>query len=150
LLNEKHITPIVLIILIIMLKKIVLSEVFSLILQQPRAFTRRWLGIPKLDVVTMERKTLQRKPSKIARGSDKAVQRQFTMLPSDTELIEKLRRKYQREALKRKKETPADIARSEVIRAGIHSLTKMSGEDLFSTIEAIEELKVGRPKKQSA
>lgn len=98
----------------------------------------------------MEKKIPQRKPAKLAGRSDKAVQRQFTMLPSDTELIEKLRRKYQREALKRRKETPADIARSEVIRAGIHSLGKMSVEDLFLTIEDIEELKVGRPKKQSA
>jgi hypothetical protein len=96
----------------------------------------------------MERKPPQRKPSKIA--VKKAVQRQFTMLPSDTELIEKLRRKYQDEAGKRKKGTPVDIARSEVIRAGIHSLRKMSAEELFSTIEDVEVLKVGRPKKQSA
>jgi hypothetical protein len=98
----------------------------------------------------MERKTPPRKPAKIAVASKKAVQHQFTMLPSDTELIEKLRRKYQVIALRRKKRAVADIARSEVIRAGIHSLKKMSREDLFSTIERIEELKVGRPKKKSA
>ena len=96
----------------------------------------------------MERKAPQRKPSKIA--AKKAVKSQFTMLPSDTDLIEKLREKYQRVALKKKKEMPADIARSEVVRAGIHSLTKMSAEELFLTIEDVEELKVGRPKKQSA
>ncbi len=87
---------------------------------------------------------------KISGKSKRAEKRQFTMLPSDDELIEKLRRKYQREALKRNKESPADIARSEVIRAGIHSLKKMSGEDLFSTIENIEELRVDRPKKETA
>jgi hypothetical protein len=97
----------------------------------------------------MEKKTLQRKPARIAVNSDKAVQRQFTMLPSDAELIEKLRRRYQREALRRKA-TPVDIAKSEVIRAGIHSLKRMSVEDLFETIEDIEELKEGRPKKETA
>jgi hypothetical protein len=96
-----------------------------------------------------EKNTPQRKPAKMALSSVKAVQRQFTMLPSDAELIEKLRRKYQREALKRKT-VPADIARSEVIRAGIHSLNKLSGEDLFQIIEDVEELKEGRPRKETA
>jgi hypothetical protein len=97
----------------------------------------------------MDQKPLQRKPVKLAAKSDKAVQRQFTMLPSDAALIEELRRKYQREALKRKT-VPVDIAKSEIVRAGIHSLKKMSGEDLFATIEDVEELKEGRPKKETA
>ena len=97
----------------------------------------------------MNQKPLQRKPAKLAAKSDKAVQRQFTMLPSDADLIEELRRKYQREALKRKT-IPVDIVKSEIVRAGIHSLKKMSGEDLFAAIEDVEELKEGRPKKETA
>ena len=86
---------------------------------------------------------------KLAAKSDKAVQRQFTMLPSDADLIEELRRKYQREALKRKS-SPVDIAKSEIIRAGILSLERMSAQDLFEIIEAVEELKEGRPRKENA
>ena len=99
--------------------------------------------------IEMDKKILQRKPAKLAGDSGKAVQRQFTMLPADAELIEKLRRRYQQEALKRKA-MPVDIAKSEIIRAGIHSLKKMSMDDLYETIENVEELKEGRPKKSTA
>lgn len=101
----------------------------------------------------MEEKALQRKPAKLAGKSsvksDKAVQKQFTMLPSDVELIDKLRGKYQKEAFKRKA-THVELAKSEVIRAGIHALKRMTKEDLYTAIENIEELKEGRPKKESA
>jgi hypothetical protein len=101
----------------------------------------------------MDRKTLHRKPAKLAGKSsvksDKAVQQQFTMLPSDVELINKLRGKYQREA-DRRKAPYVEIAKSEVIRAGIHTLKKMNREELYTAIENIEVLKEGRPKKESA
>jgi hypothetical protein len=87
-----------------------------------------------------------RKPMQMAA---KAVQRQFTMLPSDSELIDQLRFRYQRQALLVRSE-PADIAKSEVVRAGLHSLRTMSDKQLYAEIEAIEELKEGRPKKVSA
>jgi hypothetical protein len=101
----------------------------------------------------MDKKTLHRKPAKLAGKSsvksDKAVQQQFTMLPSDVELINNLRGKYQREA-GRRKAPYVEIAKSEVIRAGIHVLKKMSLGELYTAIENIEVLKEGRPKKESA
>ena len=109
----------------------------------------------------MGTKTLHRKPAKLAGKSSvksgkavqpqftKAVQQQFTMLPSDVELIDQLRKKYRREADKIKA-TYVEIAKSEVVRAGIHVLKKMNREELYAAIENIEVLKEGRPKKKSA
>jgi hypothetical protein len=87
-------------------------------------------------------------PTTTATPSPKAVQKQFTMLPAEVELIEELRLRFQREALVRTSK-PVDIARSEVVRAGILSLSKMKPDKLYKAVEAVEELKEGRRKGQA-
>ncbi len=77
----------------------------------------------------------------------KAVSCQFTMLPSESEMIEEIRCRYQKEALSVSNK-PADIVRSEIVRAGIFALSKMSSKDLYKQLEELEILKEGRPKKQ--
>jgi hypothetical protein len=63
-------------------------------------------------------------------------------------MIEDLRFRYQKEALA-KKSKPVDIAKSEIIRAGIHALSKMSNDQLYKAVEQVEELQEGRPLKDS-
>ena len=75
----------------------------------------------------------------------KAVSCQFTMLPSESELIEEIRVRYQKEALSVSNK-PADIVRSEIVRAGIWALNNMSSEDLYKHLDNLETLKEGRPK----
>jgi hypothetical protein len=75
----------------------------------------------------------------------KAVSCQFTMLPSESELIEEIRVRYQKEALSVSNK-PADIVRSEIVRAGILVLSKMNSKDLYEQLEELEILKEGRPK----
>lgn len=84
----------------------------------------------------------------IAQPAVKAVPRLYTMPPADAELVEQLRFRYQREALARTSK-PADIAKSEIIRAGIQVLSKMSDDQLYKVVEQVEELQEGRPKKES-
>jgi hypothetical protein len=83
----------------------------------------------------------------VVQSTRKAVPRLYTMLPTDAELIEKLRFRYQKEALARTSK-PADVAKSEIIRAGIHALSKMSNEQLYKAVENVEELQEGRPSKE--
>lgn len=91
----------------------------------------------------------KKKPAKTvaARSAVKAVPRLYTMLPTDAELVEQLRFRYQREALARTSRA-ADIAKSEIIRAGIQVLSKMSDDQLYKVVEQVEELPEGRPKKE--
>src|SRR5689334_13333323 len=92
----------------------------------------------------MERKTS--KPA--ATPPPKAVLKQFTMLPADVELIEELRFRFQQEALNRSSK-PVDINRSEIVRAGIHTLNKLRPSKLYQALDAVEELKEGRRKKSA-
>lgn len=91
----------------------------------------------------------KKKPVKtvVAQQTVKAVPRLYTMLPTDAELVEQLRFRYQREALARTSRA-ADIAKSEIIRAGIQVLSKMSDDQLYKVVEQVEELPEGRPKKE--
>jgi hypothetical protein len=84
----------------------------------------------------------------VAQAAMKAVPRLYTMLPREAEMIEDLRFRYQKEALA-KKSKPVDIAKSEIIRAGIHALSRMSNDQLYKAVEQVEELKEGRPSKDS-
>lgn len=83
-----------------------------------------------------------------AQATVKAVPRLYTMLPTEAEMVEDLRFRYQKESLA-KKSKPVDIAKSEIIRAGIHALSKMSDEQLYKAVEQVEELQEGRPSKDS-
>ena len=74
---------------------------------------------------------------------------QFSLLPEDVERIEDLRLRYQRLALERSNR-PVDIAKSEIVRAGIYALIKMNDPQFFKRVEEVEELKEGRrPKEKS-
>ncbi|CAN5140258.1 hypothetical protein BH20ACI1_BH20ACI1_08170 [soil metagenome] len=77
----------------------------------------------------------------------KAVSCQFTMLPLESELIEDIRHRYQKEAITITNK-PVDIVRSEIVRAGILALSKMSPKDLYQQLEEVPILKEGRPKKK--
>lgn len=55
--------------------------------------------------------------------------------------------RYQKEALT-KKAKPIYIAKSGIIRAGIHALNKMSNDQLYKAVEQIEEPQEGRPPKE--
>ena len=70
------------------------------------------------------------------------------MLPADVELIEELRFRFQQEALNRASK-PVDINRSEIVRAGIHTLNKLKPGKLYQALEDVEELKEGRRKKSA-
>jgi hypothetical protein len=83
-----------------------------------------------------------------AKTAGKAVPRLYTMLPADAAMIEELRFRYQKEALA-KKSKPVDIAKSEIIRAGIHALSRMTNNQLYKAVEQVEELQEGRPPKES-
>lgn len=72
------------------------------------------------------------------------------MLPSEISLIQELRRRYQRRSLMAYKDSPADVTKSEIIRAGLAVLKGMSDEDLFDAVEGLTELKEGRPPKVGA
>jgi hypothetical protein len=84
----------------------------------------------------------------VAKTAEKAEPHLYTMPPTDAKLIEELRFRYQKEALAKKSE-PVDIAKSEIIRAGIHALSKMSNDQLYKAVEQVEELREGRPRKES-
>jgi hypothetical protein len=71
----------------------------------------------------------------------------FSMLPSEVDLIQALRRRYQRRSLAAHKDSPADVTKSEIVRAGLAVLKDMSDEDLFNAVEELTELKEGRPSK---
>ena len=74
---------------------------------------------------------------------------QFSLPPEDVEHIERLRARYQKLALE-KSDKPADIVKSEIVRAGIHALIKLSDTQFFKCIENLEVLQEGRPPKQKA
>lgn len=80
-------------------------------------------------------------------GPERAQTASFSMLPSEIGLIQALRRRYQRRSLAAHKDSPADVTKSEIVRAGLAVLNGMSDEDLFKAVEGLAELKEGRPPK---
>lgn len=93
---------------------------------------------------------MNRKQSKESSDRDrprrKAKPRQFTLLPEDIEQIESLRSRYQKLALA-KSDKPADIVKSEIVRAGIYALRQLNDNQFFKTVEKLEVLKEGRQAK---
>lgn len=71
---------------------------------------------------------------------------QFTLLPGDIERIERQRSRYQRLALA-KSDAPVDIAKSEIVRAGISALMSLSDQQFFKHVESRAVLNKGRPAK---
>ena len=72
------------------------------------------------------------------------------MLPSEVKLIQDLRRKYQNRAHVVRKDRPADVTKSEIVRAALAVLKGLSSEEIFEAVEGVPELKEGRPMKGRA
>jgi hypothetical protein len=68
---------------------------------------------------------------------EKVIRDSFTMLSTDYEKIGQLRAK----CLK----IGRSVTRSEIIRAGLHALERLSTENLREVIESLEKVKMGRP-----
>ena len=89
------------------------------------------------------------KPQKRASESETknigATKPHFSLSQADVVLIEKLRRRYQSLALKKDEDSPADINKSEIVRAGIYALKDLPDNQFYKVIEALERLSRGRP-----
>lgn len=87
---------------------------------------------PKVASATGERKEKKQvKPEKVIRDS-------FTLPSGDYELIAAIRQRCLNSAL--------NVNKSEVIRAGLHFLNKVSDEELMQVFKGLEKIKTGRPK----
>ncbi len=87
---------------------------------------------PKVASATDERKEKKQvKPEKVIRDS-------FTLPSEDYELIAAIRQRCLNSAL--------NVNKSEVIRAGLHFLNKVSDEELMQVFEGLEKIKTGRPR----
>jgi hypothetical protein len=79
------------------------------------------------------------KKEKKAETKVKVVRDSFTMPQADYDLIATLKEKSAKAGLHAKK--------SELLRAGLQALAKMSAAQLKRTIAGLEKIKTGRPKK---
>lgn len=90
-------------------------------------------------------KTTAAKPVKQAKKENKAevkvkvVRDSFTMPQADYDLIAKIKQ----QALK----VGLQVKKSELLRAGLHLLAKLSTAQLKQTTARLEKIKTGRPKK---
>ena len=79
------------------------------------------------------------KKEKKAEGKVKVVRDSFTMPQADYDLIAELKLKAQTAALHAKK--------SELLRAGLRLLSKLSAAQLKRAVAGLEKIKTGRPRK---
>jgi hypothetical protein len=79
------------------------------------------------------------KKDKNADGKVKVVRDSFTMPETDYELIAALKQKALKAGL--------HVKKSELLRAGLQTLSKLSTAQLKRAISALEKIKTGRPKK---
>lgn len=90
-------------------------------------------------------KTPVAKPEKKVRnvkkteGKEKVVRGSFTMPKADYNIIAEIKQK----ALK----TGLHVKKSELLRAGLHALSKLSAAQLKQTMSSLEKIKTGRPNK---
>jgi hypothetical protein len=101
-----------------------------------RAAVARKRAAPKTAAVKPEKKV--KKEKKIA-DKVKVVRDSFTMPQTDYDLIAELKQK----ALK----TGLHLKKSELLRAGLQALSKLSAAQLKQTVANLEKIKTGRPKK---
>ena len=90
----------------------------------------------------------KKKVSKIDKGAKRVAKPHYSIPPEDIDLIETLRSRYQSLALKKKSNVPADIAKSEIVRAGVHALKNLSDSQFYKAIESLQRLSKGRPEKK--
>lgn len=79
------------------------------------------------------------RPEKKAEGKVKVVRDSFTMPQSDYDMIAQLKQK----ALK----SGVHVKKSELLRAGLQALSKLSAAQLQKAVSSLEKIKTGRPKK---
>ncbi|TAJ79328.1 MAG: hypothetical protein EPO42_06425 [Gallionellaceae bacterium] len=87
-------------------------------------------------------KTPVAKPEKKVKkteGKEKVVRDSFTMPKADYDIIAEIKQK----ALK----TGLHVKKSELLRAGLHVLGKLSAAQLKQAMSSLEKIKTGRPKK---
>lgn len=88
-------------------------------------------------------KTTVAKPEKKAKkkveGKVKVVRDSFTMPQTDYDIIAELKQKALTGGL--------HVKKSELLRAGLHVLSKLSAAQLKQTVATLEKIKTGRPKK---
>jgi len=79
------------------------------------------------------------KKEKKVEGKIKVVRDSFTMPQTDYDLIAAIKQKALTGGL--------HVKKSELLRAGLHTLSKLSSAQLKQTVTALEKIKTGRPKK---
>jgi hypothetical protein len=79
------------------------------------------------------------KKDKKAEGKVKVVRDSFTMPQSDYDLIAALKHKAQQAGL--------HVKKSELLRAGLRSLSGLSAAQLKRAVAGLEKIKTGRPRK---
>lgn len=79
------------------------------------------------------------KKEKKAEGKIKVVRDSFTMPQSDYDLIAQIKQKALTAGL--------HVKKSELLRAGLHVLAKLSAAQLKQNLVSLEKIKTGRPKK---
>ncbi len=101
-----------------------------------KAPVARKQAVPKTAAVKPEKKV---KKEKKIDDKVKVVRDSFTMPQTDYDLIAELKQK----ALK----TGLHLKKSELLRAGLQALSKLSAAQLKQTVTGLEKIKTGRPKK---
>lgn len=79
------------------------------------------------------------RPEKKAEGKVKVVRDSFTMPQSDYDMIAQLKQKTLKNGV--------HVKKSELLRAGLHALSKLSAAQLQKAVSGLEKIKTGRPKK---
>jgi hypothetical protein len=90
--------------------------------------------VPKSNATKAEKPPKEDKPKKI-----KMVRDSFTMPESEYAKIDELKKKCLQAGV--------HVKKSELLRAGLLNLSKLSDADLISTMDQVETLKTGRPAK---
>jgi hypothetical protein len=81
----------------------------------------------------------EKKEKKKVEGKVKVVRDSFTMPRSDYDMIAELKQKALNSGL--------HVKKSELLRAGLHLLTKQTAAQLKQTLAGLEKIKTGRPQK---
>lgn len=80
----------------------------------------------------------RRDQTKVAEGTRAVIRENFSFPPGDSELIEILRKRAAREGVL--------LNRSELLRAGLAALSKLSDAEIATIGGQVPKLKTGRPK----
>lgn len=122
------------------------------VMSVPKAAARK--AVPSRNALTVKRSparattaTAAAKPEKSKKdkklkkdgGKAKVVRDSFTMPKNDYDLIAELKQRCQKQDM--------HVKKSELLRAGLHALSKLSPAQLKHALNGLEKIKTGRPKK---